>query len=91
VVEEPAFALDASAISSERSVRSYDAVTRNYDGDGVVAVGCADGPDCVGMTDAASEFSIGCGRATRYVAQFLPDLTLERRASGGDRDRVDRG
>ena len=91
MIEEPAFALDAAAVSSKRTIRTDNAVARNYDSYGVIAVGCAHRPDRSGVTDAACEFAVRGNGATRDVAQFVPDFELEGSAPGGDGDCVDSG
>jgi len=58
VIEEPAFSFESSAIASERTICADYAVAGNDDGDGVVAVGCSDGSDRRGVTDAEGQIAV---------------------------------
>ena len=91
MLQEPAFALDASAVACEGAVGSDDAVTGDDYSDGVGAVGESDGPDGFRPADLFGQLSIGDGCAVWNLSQRAPDLALKWRASCAYRELVYRG
>src|SRR5205823_3143953 len=87
--QQPALALDAAAIAGQRAVAADDAVAGDDDADGIVAIGMADGAHGRLAPDALGERAIGKRPAAGDLAQGLPDLALEGRAAGRDRQAVD--
>src|SRR5579862_7299476 len=84
VVKQPAFTLDASAITGKRSVGTDDAMAGHHHADRVGAVGKADRTDGSGAADAPREFPVRDRRATGNLTKCPPDLLLERCAGGLD-------
>ena len=58
MIEKPALAFNATAVSGEGSVGADDAVAGDDDGDRIGSIGCADGANSVRMADVLSELSI---------------------------------
>jgi hypothetical protein len=56
--EQPPLALEASAIASEGSVRSYDPMTRHDDPDRIRSVGETNGSDSLRASDSFGETAV---------------------------------
>src|ERR1700722_12876396 len=89
MLQKPAFALDASAVTCEGAIGSDDAVTRHDDSDRVGAVCETDCSDGVGSADLFGQLSVRDGCAVRDLSQRAPYLTLEGRASCAYGELVD--
>ena len=89
MIEQPAFAFDAAAVSGKGAIRSDHPVTRHDDSDGIGTVGESDSADRGGTADALGETAVGDRGSARYLAQGLPDLPLEWSPSSRDRNGLD--
>jgi hypothetical protein len=89
VVEEPALAVHAAAISGERAVGPDDAMAGNDYADGVGAIRGADGADRIRLADSPGEFAVRDGGAAGDVAESAPDGALKVGAGGFYGDVVD--
>lgn len=89
MVEEPAFALDAAAVSGERSIGSDDAVAGHNDRDRIGAVGCAYGSHGIGMADLRGELAVGGRFSAGNGAEGAPHLLLKGCAAGVDLEVID--
>src|SRR5215472_5192950 len=87
MLEQPALAREAAAISRERAVGADDAMARDDDADGIAAIGAADGANGAGTAEARSERAIAQRRARRDGGEPGPDAPLKRRAGGAPGDR----
>src|ERR1700682_1051785 len=88
--EQPALALDATAIAGQRSIRPDDAMTGDDDADRITTVGKADRAHRGGSTDAPRQRRVGDRLAAPDLPQRPPDPALEFGPAGGDRQGVDR-
>jgi len=77
VAEESFLDGEATAETGEAAVTADDAMARNDDGDGILAVGKTDGAGGVWLADAACEFAVGNSFAERYELKILPDFELK--------------
>ena len=89
MVQEPALAFDATAVSSEGAVGADNAVAGENDCDGIGSIGRADRADGSGMADLLGEFAVGDGGAAGDGAEGLPDFALKGGAGGFDGEIVD--
>src|SRR6185295_19469007 len=90
VRQKPALALDPTAVARQAAVGADDAMARYDDDDRVRAVGETDRADGVGASDGRCELPVARRRACRNASQRGPHETLEVRAPGADRERIDR-
>ena len=88
--QEPPLTVEAAAVSRQTPVRSDDPVAWDDDGDGVCAVGCADGADSRWGRNRSSNLRVGGRRAGPDGPERVPYALLERRAVQLDVNRVDR-
>src|SRR5262245_63535246 len=72
--EQPPFPVEAAAVSRELSVGSDDAMAGDDDGDGVGAVGRADGSHRCRFANALRQLAVGDGRSGWDSALGLPHL-----------------
>src|SRR5262249_39637504 len=89
VLQEPALALDPSAVAAQPPVGGDDAVARHHQRDRILAVGGAHRAYGLRAADAARQLSIRPGGANRDPAQRRPDTLLERGAAEIDGDIVE--
>ncbi len=89
VVEQPALARKAAAITGQRTVAADDAMTRHDNGDRVGAVREADGARRGRLAESGRERAVARGGSGGDLPQSGPDGILERRAGGTGRKRVD--
>lgn len=82
MIEEPALALEATAIAGEGAVGPDHAMAGDDNAEGVGAVGQADGADGRGPPDARGKLRVGDCRPARNVAQSAPHVALEGSAGG---------
>src|SRR5579872_542301 len=86
VLEQPALALEAAAVAGERAGRADQPVTRNDDGDRVVAVGVPHRPRRARTAEVRSELAVGAGLAVGDVGEGVVDAALERGPAGLHRE-----
>ena len=89
VVKQPAFALNASAVSREGAVGPDNTMAWHHHANRVGAIGKADSTNGSGTADAPRELSIRNGGAAGNIAKSLPDLALEGSAGGFHGNVVD--
>src|ERR1700757_5283782 len=75
--EQLLLALDAAAVTAERSVAADHPVAGDQHADVIVAVGAADRPHCFRVADRSSDFGIAPGLAGGDLAKLAPDGFLE--------------
>src|SRR5271165_4571400 len=78
VLEQPAFAVEASAIAAKAASGGDHPVARDDDRDRVLAIGGSDCPAGAGLADTPGQLGIRDGRAVRDFAQLMPDSPLKR-------------
>src|SRR5258708_18253902 len=76
-VEQGALALDAPAVSRQRTVVAHDPVAGNGDRDRVRRASLRDGAHGFRQADALRDWRVGHRRAGRNLAQRLPDALLK--------------
>src|SRR5688500_14875958 len=84
--EQPLLALDAAAVTGQRSVRSDDAMAGNDHRNRVCAVRRADRANRRGSSDALRELGIGDRVAVGNAQQLVPDRELELGAAQSQRN-----
>lgn len=75
---------EAAAETGEAAVTADNAMARNDDGDGILAVGEADRTGCVRFADAAREFAVGNGFTEGDELKILPNFELKFGAVEGE-------
>src|SRR3989442_1027819 len=85
VLKQPALAVQAAAEASQLAARPDHTVAGDDDGDGVLAVGGADGAGGARAVEAARQLTVARGRAVRDGTQGVPHAPLKRGASRGER------
>src|SRR5256885_2804545 len=85
MLQQPALAVDAATEAGKLAVRTDDAVTRNDDGDGVLAVGGTDGAGGSQVAQAARDVAVAARHPVGNRAQLLPHPQLERSAARVER------
>lgn len=80
MAQEPLFAPETAAVAGEFAVAGKNAVARDDDGDGVLAVGGAHGSDSLGVANGVGDVLVGEEATVRDGEEFLPDALLEGRA-----------
>src|SRR5688500_18605188 len=85
VLEQPALARQAAAVTAELAVRVDDAMARNDDRELVRTVRGADGAHGSRAADGARELRIAPRLAGRDRQQRVPDGVLKRRARARER------
>src|SRR5207247_9870384 len=78
VLEEPALPVQTAAESCELAPGADDAVAGHDDGNGVLAVGGADGAGQADVAEAARDLAVAALGAERGRAQLLPHARPER-------------
>jgi len=87
MIEQPLFAIFATAVSRQAAVGAEHAVTGHDDGDAIVAVCASDGACCSGPANSFAELVVDGGFSERHFEQLVPDALLERSADDDERDR----
>src|SRR6185312_6532874 len=77
MVEQPALALHAAAVTGERAVGSDHAMTGDNHANWIRSVGETDGPDREGTANFFSKLAVGERFAAGDRAEGFPDLALE--------------
>ncbi len=89
MIEQPALAFETATVSGQGAVGPDYAMAWHDNGNGVGSVGESDSTNGCGMADALGQGAVRDGASAGDLAQSLPDLTLERRASCSDWNVVD--
>src|SRR5205809_4065930 len=90
VLEEPALPVQTAAESCELAPGADDAVAGHDDGNGVLAVGGADGAGQADVAEAARDLAVAARDAERDRAKLLPHAQLEGGAGWVQR-QIERG
>src|SRR3954468_10570771 len=77
VFEQPAFALEATAVTREGAIRTDDAVARDDHGDGVGAVRGAYGTDSIRVADGSRQVRVRRRATSANQAKRFPHALLE--------------
>src|SRR3954470_20233143 len=83
---QPLLTLEPPSISAELSALSYDAVTRNEDGDAIVSDCGGDRTNCSRGADCICDLGVRARLTERDLLQLPPDFPLERRGLDVQRD-----
>ena len=89
VGQQPSLVCQAATVSSERAIGAYYAMAGDDNGNRVRAIRRTNRPTRALVSQHRREASVGGRRSGWNRPQYPPDIALERRAPGGDRNGIE--
>jgi hypothetical protein len=90
VSEQPSLSIDAAAIARKTSISANDPVARNHDGNRVCPIGKANGSNRLRTPQLERQRAVTERRPSPNCRKCGPDIALEGRTVGRDRNAIGR-
>ncbi len=81
-IKQELFSLQAWGKTRKLTMRAYDTVAGDDNGDGIFGIGHAHGPTCLGVANGCGDVLVGAHLSIRDGAQYFPHLLLKYSALG---------